>query len=36
LVLGFRNMKKTAVKNSIWIAMIALTVANVLIALLWK
>lgn len=36
LILGYLNMKKTAVKNSVWSAMIALTVANIAIALLWK
>ncbi|MEK6649218.1 MAG: hypothetical protein AABY37_07955 [Actinomycetota bacterium] len=33
LILGYRNVKKKEVKNSIWIAMIALTTANILIAL---
>jgi chromate transport protein ChrA len=36
LILAYRNMKKSAVKNAIWSSMIALTVANILIALLWK
>jgi len=36
LVLGYLNMKKIEVKNSVWSAMIALTVANIAIALLWK
>lgn len=33
LVLGYRNMKKLEVKNSVWIAMIALTTTNILIAI---
>ena len=36
LILGYRNIKKTEVKNSVWIAMIALTAANILIAIFWK
>lgn len=36
LLLTQRNMKKTEVKNSIWYALVALTAANILIALLWK
>ncbi len=33
LVLVYRNFKKSEVKNSIWIALVALTSANILIAL---
>lgn len=33
LVLGYQNMKKLEVKNSVWIAMIALTTTNILIAI---
>lgn len=33
LVLVYRNFKKPAVKNSIWTALIALTSANILIAI---
>lgn len=36
LVLGYQNAKKTEVKNSTWIAMIALTTMNILIAIFWK
>ena len=33
LVLVYRNFKKSAVKNSIWVALVALTSANILIAI---
>jgi hypothetical protein len=36
LLLGYQNFKKREVKNAVWIAMIVLTVANILIALFWK
>lgn len=36
LVLGYINSKKTQVKNSTWLAMVALTITNILIALFWK
>ncbi|HEX7404411.1 MAG TPA: hypothetical protein VF307_00635 [Candidatus Nanopelagicaceae bacterium] len=36
LILGYLNMRKTAVKDSVWSAMIALTMANIAIAVLWK
>lgn len=35
LVLVYRNFKKPEVKNSIWLALIALTTTNILIAILW-
>jgi hypothetical protein len=35
LVLVFRNFKKPVVKNSIWAALVALTSANILIAIFW-
>lgn len=35
LVLVYRNFKKPEVKNSIWAALVALTSANILIAILW-
>ena len=35
LFLVFRNFKKPVVKNSIWISLVALTSANILIAIFW-
>lgn len=35
LVLVYRNFKKPEVKNSIWVALVALTSANILIAIFW-
>lgn len=35
LVLVYRNFKKPEVKNSIWAALVALTSANILIAIFW-
>jgi hypothetical protein len=35
LVLVFRNFKKPEVKNSVWAALVALTSANILIAIFW-
>jgi len=35
LVLVYQNFKKSQVKNSIWIALVALTSANILIAIFW-
>lgn len=35
LVLVYRNFKKPEVKNSIWAALVALTGANILIAIFW-
>jgi hypothetical protein len=36
LTLGYQNVKKPVLKNSIWAAMLGLTVLNILIASLWK
>lgn len=33
LVLVYRNVKKSAVKNSVWVALIGLTTVNILIAI---
>jgi chromate transport protein ChrA len=35
LVLGYKNLKKDSIKNSIWATMLGLTVTNVLLAYLW-
>jgi len=35
LTLVFRNFKKPVVKNSIWALLVALTSANILIAIFW-
>lgn len=35
LFLVFRNFKKPVVKNSIWTSLVALTCANILIAIFW-
>jgi uncharacterized membrane protein YfbV (UPF0208 family) len=35
LTLGFKNVKKPELKNSVWAAMLGLTVLNILIAYLW-
>lgn len=35
LTLVYRNFKKPAVKNSIWVSLVALTTANILIAIFW-
>lgn len=35
LVLVYQNFKKPEVKNSMWAALVALTSANILIALFW-
>ncbi len=35
LVLVFQNFKKPVVKNSIWTSLVALTTANILIAIFW-
>jgi len=35
VVLGFKNVKKEAIKNSTWAAMLGLTITNVLLAYLW-
>ncbi len=36
LTLGYKNVKKPVLKNSVWAAMLGLTVLNVLLAYLWK
>jgi chromate transport protein ChrA len=35
LALGYKNLKKPELKNSVWVAMLGLTVLNVLLAYLW-
>jgi len=35
LTLGYMNLKKPVLKNSVWAAMLGLTVLNILIAYLW-
>jgi uncharacterized membrane protein YfbV (UPF0208 family) len=35
LTLGYKNVKKPELKNSVWAAMLGLTVLNILIAYLW-
>lgn len=35
LVIGYRNMKKPVLSKNTWLALIGLTVANILIASLW-
>jgi len=35
LVLGYKNLKKDSIKNSVWATMLSLTVINVLLAYLW-
>jgi chromate transport protein ChrA len=36
LILGYKNVKKVELKNSVWGTMLGLTVLNVLLAYLWK
>jgi len=36
LALGYTNVKKSVLKNSVWATMLGLTLLNVLIASLWK
>lgn len=36
LTLGYQNVKKPVLKNSIWLTMLGLTVLNVVIATAWK
>jgi len=35
LTLGYKNLKKPELKTSVWAAMLALTLSNVLIAYIW-
>jgi chromate transport protein ChrA len=35
LTLGYKNLKKAELKTSVWVAMLALTLSNVLIAYIW-
>ena len=35
LFLGYKNLKKDSIKNSVWATMLGLTVTNVLLAYLW-
>jgi hypothetical protein len=35
LILGYKNLKKPELKTSVWVAMLALTLSNVLIAYIW-
>ena len=35
LTLGYKNIKKPELKNSVWAAMLGLTVLNILFAYLW-
>lgn len=35
LTLGYKNLKKPVLKNSIWAAMLGLTILNILIAYAW-
>ena len=35
LILGYKNLKKPVLKTSVWAAMLALTLSNVLIAYIW-
>ena len=35
LTLGYKNLKKPELKNSVWAAMLGLTVFNILLAYLW-
>jgi len=35
LILGYKNLKKPELKTSVWAAMLALTLSNVLIAYIW-
>lgn len=35
LTLGYRNIKKESVKNSIWATMLGLTILNIVIAYAW-
>ncbi len=35
LTLGYKNLKKPVLKNSVWAAMLGLTVLNILIAYVW-
>jgi chromate transport protein ChrA len=36
LTLGYKNVKKEVLKNSVWVTMLGLTLLNVLIASLWN
>jgi chromate transport protein ChrA len=36
LTLGYKNVKKPVLKNTVWAAMLGLTVLNVLLAYFWK
>jgi chromate transport protein ChrA len=36
LTLGYKNLKKPELKDSVWAAMLGLTVLNILLAYLWK
>lgn len=36
LILGYKNLKKPEIKDSVWATMLGLTVLNVLLAYLWK
>lgn len=36
LTLGYKNVKKTELKNSVWVTMLGLTILNVLIASIWN
>lgn len=36
LTLGYANVKKPVLKNSVWASMLGLTILNVLIASLWQ
>jgi hypothetical protein len=35
LTLGYKNLKKAELKTSVWVAMLVLTLSNVLIAYIW-
>ena len=35
LTLGYKNLKKPVLRNSIWAAMLGLTILNILIAYIW-
>ena len=35
LALGYKNLKKDSIKNSVWATMLGLTVLNVLLAYTW-
>jgi chromate transport protein ChrA len=36
LTLGYKNVKKDVLKNSVWASMLGLTILNILIASIWK